>query len=74
MPLIPLPKFPRVNLRSSRTCPLRARIHRARSSPFQSRDNPSTAWIEKSSGDGIGQFIQFSSDKTFRVDKIDIKN
>ena len=37
-------------------------------------NNPSTAWIEKSIGDGIGQFIQFSSDKTFRVDKIDIIN
>lgn len=37
-------------------------------------DNPSTAWIEGVSDDGIGQFIQFSSDNTFRVDKIDIIN
>ena len=35
-------------------------------------DNPSTAWIEGVSDDGIGQFIQFSSNNTFRVDKIDI--
>ena len=34
-------------------------------------DNPSTAWIEGVSDDGIGQFIQFSSNNTFRVDKID---
>ena len=37
-------------------------------------DNPSTAWIEGVSDDGIGQFIQFSSNNTFRVDKIDIIN
>lgn len=37
-------------------------------------DNPSTAWIEDVSDDGIGQFIQFSSNNTFRVDKIDIIN
>lgn len=37
-------------------------------------DNPSTAWIEGVSDDGIGQFIQFSSNDTFRVDKIDIIN
>lgn len=37
-------------------------------------NNPSTAWIESASDDGIGEFIQFSSDKTFRVDKIDIIN
>ena len=36
-------------------------------------DNPST-WIEGVSDDGIGQFIQFSSNNTFRVDKIDIIN
>ena len=35
---------------------------------------PSTAWIEGVSDDGIGQFIQFSSNNTFRVDKIDIIN
>lgn len=37
-------------------------------------DNPPTAWIEGVSDDGIGQFIQFSSNNTFRVDKIDIIN
>ena len=37
-------------------------------------DNPSTAWIEGVRDDGIGQFIQFSSNNTFRVDKIDIIN
>ena len=37
-------------------------------------DNPSTAGIEGVSDDGIGQFIQFSSNNTFRVDKIDIIN
>ena len=37
-------------------------------------DNPSTAWIEGVSDDGIGQFIQFSSNNKFRVDKIDIIN
>ena len=37
-------------------------------------DNPSTAWIEGVSDDGIVQFIQFSSNNTFRVDKIDIIN
>ena len=37
-------------------------------------DNPSTACIEGVSDDGIGQFIQFSSNNTFRVDKIDIIN
>lgn len=37
-------------------------------------DNPSTAWIEGVSDDGIEQFIQFSSNNTFRVDKIDIIN
>lgn len=37
-------------------------------------NNPSTAWIEGVSDDGIGQFIQFSSNNTFRVDKIDIIN
>ena len=37
-------------------------------------DNPSTAWIEGVSDDGIGQFIQFSSNNTFWVDKIDIIN
>ena len=37
-------------------------------------DNPSTAWIEGVSDDGIGQFIQFSSNNTFRVDKINIIN
>ena len=37
-------------------------------------NNPSTAWIEGVSGDGIGEFIQFSSNNTFRVDKIDIMN
>ena len=37
-------------------------------------DNPSTDWIEGVSDDGIGQFIQFSSNNTFRVDKIDIIN
>lgn len=37
-------------------------------------DNQSTAWIEGVSDDGIGQFIQFSSNNTFRVDKIDIIN
>lgn len=37
-------------------------------------DNPSTAWIEGVSDDGIGQFIQFSSNNTFRVDKIYIIN
>ena len=37
-------------------------------------DNPSTAWIEGVSDDGIGQFIHFSSNNTFRVDKIDIIN
>ena len=37
-------------------------------------DNPSTAWIEGVGDDGIGQFIQFSSNNTFRVDKIDIIN
>ena len=37
-------------------------------------DNPSTAWIEGVSDDGIGQFIQFSSNNTFIVDKIDIIN
>ena len=37
-------------------------------------NNPSTAWIEGVSGDGIGEFIQFSSNNTFRVDKIDIIN
>ena len=37
-------------------------------------DKPSTAWIEGVSDDGIGQFIQFSSNNTFRVDKIDIIN
>ena len=37
-------------------------------------DNPSTAWIEGVSDDGIGQFIQFSSNNTFRVYKIDIIN
>lgn len=37
-------------------------------------DNPSTAWIEGVSDDRIGQFIQFSSNNTFRVDKIDIIN
>lgn len=37
-------------------------------------NNPSTAWIEGVSDDGIGQFIQFSSNNTFRVDKIDIMN
>mgnify|MGYP000146700278 FL=1 len=37
-------------------------------------DNPSTAWIEGVSDDGIGQFILFSSNNTFRVDKIDIIN
>ena len=36
--------------------------------------NPATAWIEGVSDDGIGQFIQFSSNNTFRVDKIDIIN
>lgn len=37
-------------------------------------NNPSTTWTEGASDDGIGQFIQFSSNKTFRVDKIDIIN
>ena len=37
-------------------------------------DNPSTAWIEGVSDDGIGQFIQFSSNNKFRVDKLDIIN
>lgn len=34
----------------------------------------STAWIEGVSDDGIGQFIKFSSNNTFRIDKIDIIN
>lgn len=34
----------------------------------------STAWIEGVNDDGIGQFIQFSSNNTFRIDKIDIIN
>ena len=37
-------------------------------------DNPSTDWIEGVSDDGIGQFIQFSINNTFRFDKIDIIN
>ncbi|MBQ6630973.1 MAG: discoidin domain-containing protein [Romboutsia sp.] len=37
-------------------------------------NNISTAWIEGLSDDGIGQFIEFSSKNTFRVDKIDIIN
>lgn len=37
-------------------------------------NNPSTAWIEGVSDDGVEQFIQFSSNNTFRVDKIDIIN
>ncbi len=37
-------------------------------------DNESTAWIEGVNGDGIGEYIEFSSKGTFRVDKIDIIN
>ena len=37
-------------------------------------NNISTAWIEGLSDDGIGQFIEFTSKNTFRVDKIDIIN
>lgn len=37
-------------------------------------NNKSTAWIEGVDGDGIGEYIKFSSKNTFRVDKIDIIN
>ena len=37
-------------------------------------NNKSTAWIEGVKGDGIGEYIQFSSKNTFIVDKIDIIN
>ena len=37
-------------------------------------DNISTSWIEGVNGDGIGEYIEFSSKDTFRVDKIDIIN
>lgn len=36
--------------------------------------NKSTSWIEGVAGDGIGQYIEFSSKNTFRVDKINIIN
>lgn len=43
--------------------------------PENAIDNDtSTAWIEDLEGDGIGEFIQFSSENTFKVDKIDIIN
>ena len=37
-------------------------------------DNTSTSWVEGVSGDGIGQYIMFSSENTFSIDKIDIIN
>ena len=44
--------------------------------PENAIDNDtSTAWIEGlKENDGIGEFIEFSSENTFRVDKIDIIN
>lgn len=37
-------------------------------------NNTSTSWVEGVSGDGIGQYIKFSSENTFTIDKIDIIN
>ena len=37
-------------------------------------DNKYTSWIEGISGDGIGEYIKFSSENTFIIDKINIIN